>query len=213
MIFAPFATRKELAEVSKEVDDFKAPNGSGRKTYQKLLDRSNDLEIDNWLFDLQVGGVWLRRRFPLAPFQSFLATHHNSKIQHQQADRAALIATTAFKFEQAVESDSLQPNFYFGVPACMDTWKWLFNASREPGKGIDRMRKFPGNDYCVVLRRGHVFKVMLKEGEVIVSHAKLKIQFEAILERVDDDGSWAGILTSDERNSWAEVSFIFSVFI
>jgi hypothetical protein len=207
----PFATTEELAEVSKDVDDFKAPNGSGRKAYQKLLDRANDPEIDNWLFDLQVGGVWLRRRFPLAPFQSFLATHHNSKVQHQQSDRAALIATTAFKFKQAVESDSLQPHYYFGVPDCMDTWQWLFNASREPGKGIDQMRKFPGNDYCVVLRRGHVFKVMLKEGEVIVSHSKLKMQFEAILERVDDEGSWAGILTSDERDSWAEVSFIFSV--
>lgn len=202
----PFASAEELAEVSKEIEEFKTPGSPGRQAYQKLLDRASHPNIDNWLFDLQVGGVWLRRRYPLAPFQSFLATHPNSKIQHQQADRAALIATTAFKFKQAVESDALEPHYYFGVPSCMDTWQWLFNASREPGKGIDQMRKFPGNDYCVVLRRGHVFKVMLKEGEVNVSHSKLKKKFEAILERVDDEGSWAGILTSDERDSWAEVS-------
>lgn len=202
----PFASSEELAEVSREIEEFKAPGGPGRQAYQKLVDRANDPEIDNWLFRLQVGGVWLKRRFPLAPFQSFLATHHDSKIPHQQAERAALIAMTAFKFKQAVESDTLEPHYYFGVPSCMDTWQWLFNANREPGKGIDKMRKFPGNDYCVVLRRGHVFKVMLKDGEESMSYSKLKAHFEAILDSVVDDGSWVGILTSDERDSWAEVS-------
>lgn len=202
----PFATSEELAEVAREIQEFKAPGCAGLQAYQKLVDRANDPEVDNWLFDLQVSGVWLRRRFPLAPFQNFLATHHDSKVQHQQAERAALIATTAFKFKQAVESDSLKPHFYFGVPSCMGTWQWLFNASREPSKGIDKMRKFPENDYCVVLRRGHVFKVMLKDGDETVSYSKLKAHFEAILDAVTDEGSWAGILTSDERDSWAEVS-------
>jgi hypothetical protein len=205
----PFASSEEMAEVSKQIEEFKSPDGPGRQAYEKLVERANNPEIDNWLFDLQVGGVWLRRRYPLAPFQSFLATHHNSKIQHQQAERAALIAITAFKFKQAVESDSLEPHFYFGVPSCMDTWQWIFNANREPGKGIDKMKKFPGNDYCVVLRRGHVFKVMLKEGDENVSYSKLKSHIQAIIDNVVDGGSWAGILTSDERDSWADVSSDF----
>ncbi|RDW64263.1 hypothetical protein BP5796_10765 [Coleophoma crateriformis] len=201
----PFATPEELVEVHKNIIEFKAPGSVARQTYQQLAERASDPDIDNWLFDLQIDGVWLKRRFPLAPFQNFLATHHNSKIPHQQAERAALIATTAFKFKQAVESDVLEPHWYFGVPSCMDTWQWLFNATREPGKGQDKMRKFPGNDYCVVLRRGHVFKVDLKEGEENLSFHRAKTIFEAILDQVEDEGSWAGILTSDERDSWAAI--------
>ena len=206
----PFALGEELAQITKDVEDFKAPGGVGRQVYQKLMNRANDPNIDNWLHDLQVGGVWLRRRFPLAPFQSFLATHHDSKVQHQQADRAALIATTVFKFKQAVESNSILPHYYFGVPTCMDTWQWLFNATREPGKGIDKMMKFPGNDYCVVLRRGRMFKVILKDGKTSVSYSMLKNHFEAIIGAVDES-SWTGILTSDERDSWAEVGRDFLV--
>jgi hypothetical protein len=47
--------------------------------------------------------------------------------------------------------------------------------------------------------------VKLKDGEENVSYSKLKAHFEAILDEVADEGSWAGILTSDERDSWAEV--------
>lgn len=63
--------------------------------------------------------------------------------------------------------------------------------------------------HCVVLRRGHVFKVMLRQDGEDVQYAKLKATFEAILEHVNDDGEWLGILTTDVRDSWAVVGAFF----
>jgi hypothetical protein len=88
----------------------------------------------------------------------------------------------------------------------MSSWDWLFNTTREPHLDIDQMKKYPGNDYCVVLRRGHVFSVPLKTGDEVVPYARIKAAFDGILEKVQDEGVWTGILTNDNRDSWATVS-------
>jgi hypothetical protein len=67
------------------------------------------------------------------------------------------------------------------------------------------MRMYPDGNYIAVLRKGHVFKVSLREDGSDISYAKLKATFEAIIGRVNDDGLWTGILTSDTRDSWAEL--------
>lgn len=57
-----------------------------------------------------------------------------------------------------------------------------------------------------MLRRGRVFKVMLRgENGLAVPTERLRLTFEAILERVGrDEGVWNGILTSDGRDAWAQ---------
>jgi hypothetical protein len=88
----------------------------------------------------------------------------------------------------------------------MDSWQWLFNTTREPHLEVDVMKQYPGNDYCVVLRRGHVFKVALKNGTEALSYSVIKSQFDEILKSVQDEGFWTSILTNDNRDSWAMVS-------
>lgn len=77
---------------------------------------------------------------------------------------------------------------------------------REPGVDNDRLVTCPGNDHIAVLRRGRVFTVMLRaEDGSAVPTERLRLTFEAILERAgDDEGVWNGILTSDGREAWAQ---------
>jgi hypothetical protein len=91
-----------------------------------------------------------------------------------------------------------------GVPCCVWNWGWFFNSVREPRVGCDKMMRYEG-DYLVALRRGRVFKVMLRENGEVVSFDKLKATFDAIAGHVTDSGLWTGMLTTDERDSWAEV--------
>jgi hypothetical protein len=55
------------------------------------------------------------------------------------------------------------------------------------------------------LRRGHVFKIMLKDGGTNVSYESLKASFQAILDKNLEISSWVPILTADNRDSWAQV--------
>src|ERR1700738_1958030 len=93
----------------------------------------------------------------------------------------------------------------------MDMWQSLFSAPREPHLGCDIMRKFVGDEYnyLVALRRGHVFKIVLKEGGTAVSYESLKASFQAILDKDIEADSWVPILTADDRDSWAQVRSYF----
>lgn len=201
-----FATEEEYAALCQAIEKFGQPGSMGRQMYEKLVNMASDPKVDNWMVDFLTDATFLRKRFPLVPLSSFFATHHDAAIPHPQAERAALIATTAFRFKEAVDAGTLEPHWYFHIPSCMDSWQWLFNTTREPQLEVDRMKKYPGNDYCVVLRRGHVFKVALKNGSEAVSYSTIKANFDMILESVQDEGFWTSILTNDNRDSWATVS-------
>ncbi|KAJ5368689.1 Highly reducing polyketide synthase sdnO [Penicillium cataractarum] len=198
-----FATEEEYTALCQAIEKFGQPGSMGRQMYEKLVNMSSDPKVDNWMVDFLTDATFLRKRFSLVPLSSFFATHHDAAVPHPQAERAALIATTAFRFKEAVDAGTLEPHWYFHIPSCMDSWQWLFNTTREPQLEVDRMRKYPGNDYCVVLRRGHVFKVALKNGSEAVSYSSIKAHFDMILESVQDEGFWTSILTNDNRDSWA----------
>jgi hypothetical protein len=111
-----------------------------------------------------------------------------------------------------MKAGTIEPLRIGGKPECTWRWDWLFNSVRVPHVGCDKMMRYDSDDqsacdHIAVLRKGHVFKVLLQDQEgKDVSFGQLKATFEAIVAQVEDDGVWSGILTTDERDSWALVS-------
>ena len=95
----------------------------------------------------------------------------------------------------------------------MEPLQWLFNAIREPGLGLDSMRRYPRNDYLVVLKGMKLFQIRLRKGARNASLQEIEAVFDAIsspFEIFDDNNlhSSPAALISDKRNSWARVSLI-----
>lgn len=202
---APFCSKEEYQKTSSAVQEFLQPRGLGLELQSRLQARVNDKNIDNWLFDLYNNHVYLKQRAPIVPCGNFFGCHAETEIQHSQAERAAVISKAAFEFKQSLEKGEISSDFLNEQRLCMNTLQWLFNSIREPHIGVDQMRKFPGNDYLVVMRRGHFFKVALRQAENNVSLMSLKATFEAILDKKLEDAIPVTALTADERDSWTEV--------
>ncbi|KAJ4203077.1 hypothetical protein NW759_015276 [Fusarium solani] len=200
MFFSP----DEFESLERDVAEFRKPGSTGRKLYNRLYEEANDPEIENWQEKYFLQSMYLQRRMPLAPFNNFMAFHPLGEMGHTQAERAALIASIAFQCKQDLEADRWEPMAYMFTANCTDLWQYIFNTARLPGVPLDRMAKFPGNDYMAVLHRGHIFKVMLRDGEENVSAEALIKTFSAILNRPDTDENWTSILSADDRTSWAE---------
>ncbi|KAK7703271.1 hypothetical protein SLS64_009248 [Diaporthe eres] len=168
--------------------------------------------INGWYNDTMTDARWMSNRVPLAPYQLNMATHRDSKTPQSQAERAALIASAAFGFKLAADGEvedgapAIEPVWIAGRPACTSRQVYLFNTVRQPGVGKDRLVTYHGYDHIAVLRKGRVFKVMLRaEDGSAAPTERLRLTFEAILERVGrDEGVWNGILTSDGRDAWAQ---------
>jgi hypothetical protein len=57
--------------------------------------------------------------------------------------------------------------------------------------------RYPDVEHVAVLRRGHLFRVSLREGDNIVLYAKLKATYQAILDLDLEEKLWTGILMAD----------------
>lgn len=199
----PFLSEDELIHTSNAIREFQ--EGIGPQLQQHLIDRSKNPQIDNWQHELQVNGIYLKRRDPIHPYGTFYGVHLLTKTPHSQSTRAAIISVAAYNFKQRMDAGELEQDYLHEQLLCMNSLKWLFNANRTPSIGIDELHKYPGNNYLVALRRGHIFKVMLTSEEGSASYTSLKTTFEAILNSSDERQPTIATLSADERNSWARL--------
>jgi acyl carrier protein len=203
---AHFALGDDEVETLREsVQEFLAPDSTGQKIYQAIQKESRDPAVSNWVSKYLAEGYYMPMR-QAVHHASFMVMNHPSPVLHTQAERAALLAVTATKFRSQIDNGKVEPLFIMETPVCQAQLQWMFNTYRHPQVGMDEVRKLPG-DYCVVLRRGRLFRVELQNGNELVSFDTIRAAMTAILEHVQDEGTWAGILTSDSRDSWAKVSF------
>ena len=200
-----FLSSDEYGRMLKAIEEFLQEGGFGSKLQDRLLTLWKDPELEDWQSKIYADNIYLERRDPTHPFTTFCGAHLLTDVPHSQAERAAIISVAAFNFKQQIEAGTLEQDFMNEEPLDMSSLKWIFNAVREPCTGVDKMQKYPGNDYFVALRQGHVFKVLLKDGSEPASFLKLKATFDAILDSPEQDLLSVASLTAEERNAWAKV--------
>ena len=200
-------TEKELEDFKRAIEEMRQPGGIGEKLHGRLAARAADPALENWNSEQYVRESFLDRRYPVVPYTSFFFTHALSDHEHSQAERAALIATTAFAFKQKIEAGQLEQQYLNERPLTMELYNWIFNTVREPLLGSDEMHQFKGHDHIVVFRRGRAFKVELREDGVNTPYAHLRDTFEEIILAVHDEDELelVGVLTADDRDKWAKV--------
>ena len=201
----PFCSEEEFRDITQATEEFKVPDGIGNILHHRLVEREEDPQIENWLGDLYLTRRYLSVREPLVAHQSYFGTHPFGRFAMKPAERAALVTLVVFRFKKTLESRKLVTQYLSGQAIDQDSYQWLFNACREPCVGTDRIHKYAHNDYIVVMRRGHVYKILLQEGNHAISFNTLKAFFERIREFAPKTMSWLSILTADGRDEWAKV--------
>jgi acyl carrier protein len=197
-------SEEEIESLRSAMKEFLAPGSVGAQVYEEIQKDARDPKVSNWISKYLSEGYYMPMRQALQ-YCSFMVMNHPGPVPHSQADRAALLAETAFQFKERIDNGTVEPLYILETPVCQAQLQWMFNTYRHPQIGLDDIRKAAG-DYCVVFRRGRLFQVPLQDGDSPVSFATLRATMAAILNHVQDEGTWAGILTSDTRDSWAKAS-------
>ena len=201
----PFCSDTAFEKTQQAVADFKVSGGMGRRLSARLVEKTQDPQIENWLADLYLVQRYLRLRKSLLAHQSYWGTHPIGRIPPGPAERAAAVTLAVLRFKEILESGKMEARFLYGQAVDPDSYRYLFNACREPGTGQDRIVKHSKEDYVVVLRYGRMFKVQLKNLSACISFKALEAVFNNIIVTTPKDMSWIGTLTLDERDSWAKV--------
>ena len=198
----PFLTESQFVSTCRAAERFEKEDGE--QLQRRLMDRNDNPKIENWQDNLYVRSIYLKRRDPVHPYGTFYGSHTLTETLHDQAERAAVISLAAFAFKRQLDAGSAEPLQINEEPACMESVKWLFNTTREPGIGVDRICRYPGNDYLMALRRGHIFKVELAEKGKPVSYLTLRARFQSIIDSTTESRSPVAALSAADRDSWAK---------
>jgi len=200
----PLLTDAELEASTKAVKDFVKPGGVGRALQEKLVTRSQDGQHKNWLYDWWNDAAYLSYRDPVVPYVSYFYSHRDDPRRTDPAKRAAAITTAALHFKRQVDDGSLEPEYMKGLPLCMDSYQWMFNASRVAALPADYPVKFAPQDHkhIIVMRKNQLFKVLHEVDGKQLSPSELELQFRRIHERAQRTAP-VGALTSENRDVWA----------
>ncbi|KAH8671737.1 putative polyketide synthase [Xylariales sp. PMI_506] len=213
-------TPMELNQTHRAMADFLDPRGMGQVMQARLEEYSrstSDNESDTFtkadqgdVVEMYVRNKWLRTRSWRPRLRNFFGTipgtiPSETELGRSQVSRAATLSLAAYNYKLALDHGKVQQDYQHDQPLSMDTVQWIFNAHRTPVIGCDRMDRWPGHDYIVVMRRGHVFKVPLQDSEASVLTAEqLAAIFEAILaHQAPVEVNWACLFTTAQRDEWA----------
>ncbi|KAL5501589.1 CAT2 [Sanghuangporus vaninii] len=202
----PHLTPEEFARTTSVVKAF-AESAFGAELQRRLEARRTQPGMKNWLIDWWNDVAYMSYRDPVVVYVSYFYVHAELG-QLGIAERAARLIKAMLPFRNLVETGRLEPEYVRSAPLCMDSYKWLFNASRYPAKPADTARKFDPatHDHIVFIRKNRFFEVQLTQNGRPLGLAELEQQITSIIAEAgqEPDSFPVGILTSENRDTWAE---------
>ncbi|KAK7744838.1 Carnitine O-acetyltransferase mitochondrial [Diatrype stigma] len=208
----PLLSPAEYAASKKAVEEFIRPGGAGPRLQAKLEARRADPAVRNWLYEWWNDAAYLSYRDPVVPYVSYFYSHRDDRRRRDPARRAAALATAALAFKAQVDAGTLEPEYMKGLPICMDSYKWMFNACRVPARPADRPVKYDPaaqqHKHILAVRKNRFFAIAHEVDGRTLNAAELAAQFARVYELADGgEGERApavGALTSENRDVWTD---------
>ncbi|KAL7629069.1 Carnitine O-acetyltransferase mitochondrial [Parahypoxylon ruwenzoriense] len=201
----PLLSPAEYATSKKAVDEFIKPGGVGQKLQEKLIAKRENPNVKNWLYDWWNDAAYLTYRDPVVPYVSYFYSHRDDRRRRNPAKRAAALSTAALEFKKQVDTGSLEPEYMKKLPICMDSYQWMFNASRVPAKPADYPVKYDPKEHkhILAIRKNQFFKVAHEVDGKQLNTSELEAQFARVYE-LAQRGPAVGALTSQNRDVWTD---------
>lgn len=202
----PLLSSAEFEQSKSAVADFVKPGGPGPKLQEKLIAHREDPNNKNWLYEWWNEAAYLTYRDPVVPYVSYFYSHRDDRKRRNPAKRAAAISTAALSFKRMVDEGTLEPEYMKKLPICMDSYKWMFNASRVAAKPADYPVKFDHNahKHLIAIRKNNIYKILHEVDGKQLTTAELEAQFKRVYELAGSRGPAVGALTSENRDVWTD---------
>ena len=199
----PLLNLSEFAKTKQIVKEFIKPGGIGRELQSRLQARCEDESHKNWIYEWWNDTSYLGYREPVVPFVSYFYSHRDDRRRRNPAKRAAALTSAALEFKKQVDNKTLEPEYMRKLPLTMESYQWMFNACRIPGRSKDYPHKYhhADNAYFVAIRKNQFFKVMHEVSGQQLNAYELEKQFNRIYEKVEKVPP-VGALTSQNRDVW-----------
>ncbi|KAK2174837.1 hypothetical protein NP493_772g02027 [Ridgeia piscesae] len=205
----PLIASSQLSASKQVVERFGECGGIGDKLQHLLEEKAN--KTVNWLEDwwLNVAYLDYRKCVPINVSPGVVLPEQSFTDQQQQLRFAAKLIAGLLDYKVLIDGHNVPQEYMGGQPLCMTQYYKILSSCRVPLPGRDAVRQFSSDDakHIVVIHNNHFFSVDVygKNGEQL-SQDQLYQQLRSVVERSPTLAPPVGILTANERDTWAEVS-------
>lgn len=199
----PLLNKAEFKNTRSAVDAFTKPGGQGEQLQKRLLARRGDAKHRNWIYEWWNDAAYLSYRDPIVPYVSYFYSHRDDRRRRNPSKRAAALVAAVLEFRKQVDNGTLEPEYMRKLPISMESYQWMFNSCRIPGKATDFPVKYgwQDNQYILVIRKNQFFKLPYSIGGQQLNAAELEKQFSRIYKTAQRAPA-IGALTSQNRDVW-----------
>ncbi|KAJ2504620.1 Carnitine O-acetyltransferase mitochondrial [Coemansia sp. RSA 2052] len=202
----PLLPADRLAHSKRVIQEF-GESALGLELQQRLEARASDPSCANWLEEWWNDLSYMGYRDPVIPYVSYHYSFNDDPLCLRPNQRAAKLIAGAMAFRQAIVDGSLLPETTKSGALCSHSYNFMFNACRIPQKPSDVCRtvSYAGNDTVVVMRNAQFFTIRLVQGGIPLSQPEIEHVLDRIVAHADANAAVpVGLLTADNRDSWAE---------
>ncbi|XP_034271245.1 carnitine O-palmitoyltransferase 1, brain isoform isoform X3 [Pantherophis guttatus] len=201
----PLMTDEEFFRMTGLVRDFERTLGPHLQWYLTLKSWWAPNYVSDWWEEY----VYLRGRSPLMVNSNYYAMDflYVTPTPVQSARAGNLVYAMLLYRRKLLREEikpSMVPNSF--IPLCSAQWQRLFNTTRLPGEGQDKIQHLQDSDHIAVYHAGRLFRVSLYYKGKLLEPCEFQAQFEAIL--CDPTPPLPGeeklpSMTAGERDAWA----------
>ncbi|CAH1785909.1 unnamed protein product, partial [Owenia fusiformis] len=206
----PLLSEEEYKETEKIVSDFGKSGGEGPKLQSMLENRANSMK--NWLSDWWLRTAYLEYREPVlinvSPGMTFPL--ENFRNEEEQLRYAAKLIAGVVDYKIQIDEKSLPVEMMGKDPLCMVQYYKVLSSCRIPGVKHDSIVCYPPDEpdppkHIIVAHNNYFFKMDLYGHDwKPLNMEQLFKQLQLIVERSQKRCLPLGILTAENRNTWAK---------
>uniref|UniRef100_A0A146KXC3 Carnitine O-acetyltransferase n=1 Tax=Lygus hesperus TaxID=30085 RepID=A0A146KXC3_LYGHE len=200
----PFLTSEERCRTEDIIKKFGQPGGVGEMLQEKLNSRSEKFE--NWLEEWWINSAYLEYRDPVVIYSSpgLVFPPKTFCSLEDQLEAAAKLTSAALGYKKLIDEGKIPTEMFGKSPLDMAQYYKIFGTNRQPWKPKDKVLYHPNSEHIVVLYRNNFFKVQVMKSGNIIKPSEMLVALKEIAADLSD-GPAVGILTSENRDRWADV--------
>ncbi|XP_026825041.1 carnitine O-acetyltransferase isoform X2 [Ooceraea biroi] len=200
----PLLTDQEYENTEKIVGEFVRDGGAGPRLHTKLLEKYQN--TDNWMKDWWLRAAYLGYRAP-AIINSSPGTVGPSVTFRRPDDIyvfAARLIAGVCDYNEIVKSGKMKQEMVRNDPLDMQPYGMVLGTHRQPDEGVDKLLHTDEARHVIIINNNNFFKLCVVDENGVLSEAKLVAAIKDIADRSCVSGKPVGILSGNDRDTWAK---------
>ncbi|VDI19315.1 carnitine O-acetyltransferase [Mytilus galloprovincialis] len=204
----PLVSDEDFEQTKKYVEEFRKDSGP---KLQKFLEERATKEV-NWLSDWWASVAYLEFRNPVVIHVSpgIVLPKQNYTDTAGQLRYAAKLVAGVLDYKIMVDEQTLEVEYMGKNPLCMTQFYKILSACRTPGLKKDMWECFPPDEpnpptHVTVIHNNTFFSLeAYGKNHKPLSVDQIYNQLQKVVEMSKNSSTPVGILTSENRNTWAK---------